>query len=406
MNYMEQSRREELYHSLLDDDKLISWLLHPTDKTDKYWNHIMQEDPEKKEAINELRTITRGIKVVEEDLTEEAKKEVWQKIETSFHGKRKLFHLPYFFRYAAVLCLVAVGSLYFYTTQKNETEKGIDYQSFVAALPSIDQTPGNVTLILANQEKIEIEEASASLRLDADGRISVNTKVIESDKSTNKPETNLLQLVVPYGKTGNLELSDGSKIWINSGSRIIYPAVFADSKREIFIDGEAYLEVARNEKSPFIVKTDLMEISVLGTSFNISGYKNDDQQSVVLAEGSVSIKRIQDKTAQTIKPNQKYTLEKQTHHAVVNEVDIFDYICWKYGFLSFKNEKLSDVLKKVERYYNIRIGYDASAALDRTTVSGKLDLKEDIKETFRIISITAPITYEIQNEGIKINVKP
>lgn len=403
MNYMEQSRREQLYHSLLDDDSLFQWLLHPTDETNIYWNQIMQKDIEKKEIIQELKTIVKGIKVVEEGLSEETKKEVWQKIETSLQGKRTSFRLPYFFRYAAMFCLVAGGSIYFFTHTKQEAEKVIDYQSFIADTSAIDRASGNVTVILANQEKIEIEEANADLRVDANGRMSVNAKLIET--TPDNSETSLLQLVVPYGKTGSLELSDGSKVWVNSGSRVIYPCVFAGNKREIFIDGEAYLEVARNEKKPFIVKTDLLEISVLGTSFNISGYKSDDNQTIVLAEGSVSIKEMKEKTTRIIEPNQKYTLEKQSHTTEVQQVDIFDYICWKYGFLSFKNEKLSAVLKKIERYYNVHIDHDASA-IDRTTVSGKLDLKEDIKETFRIISITAPIEYEIQNGEIKINVKP
>jgi hypothetical protein len=402
---MEQSRREQLYHSLLDDDNLLLWLLHPTTDTDIYWNQIMQEDTEKKEAIDELKTIIKGMRIVEEGLSEEAKRAIWHKIETTIKEKKKSFRLPYPLRYAAVLFLVATGSYYFYTTQKHGTDKKINYQSLIANSAAIDQTSGDITLILANRKKIEIDESNADLRLNINGRMSVNGKLIESDNPAGKPETNLLQLVIPYGKTGSLELGDGTKIWLNSGSRVIYPPVFAGGRREIFIDGEAYLEVVRNEKLPFFVKTDMLEIRVLGTSFNISGYQNDDHQSIVLVEGSVSIKEILEQTTRTLKPNQKYLLEKQNHTTNIQEVDIIDYTCWKNGFLFFKNEKLSNVLKKVERNYNVKLIYDASA-IDRTAVSGKFDLKGDIKKTLRIISITAPITYEFQNEGIKINVKP
>ncbi|MDR0835964.1 MAG: FecR family protein [Tannerella sp.] len=402
---MNKQQREQIYQSLLADDAFFQWLLCPTKELDEYWKQIMQENSEKKEAVNDLKTILKGMKVVEKGMSEEVKKELWRKIEIASSRRKRSFRLLPFLRYAAVFLIVLATSVFVYMNRQQQ-DKPIDYQSFISDSSAAGGTQsGKVLIVMADNKKIEVEESDVELIHDAEGKMSVNSKVIETEKSAEKTENELNQLYVPYGKTTNIVMSDGTKVWVNSGSRVVYPPVFAGNKREIYVEGEIYLEVAGNEKTPFIVKTDRMEMTVLGTSFNVSAYKNDEKQSVVLVTGSVSVKGNNEKTAKTIQPNQKYTIEKNTNTSDIQSVDVFDYICWKYGFLSFKKERLSAVLKKVERYYNVRIDYEASE-IDRTTLSGKLDLKEKISETFRIISITAPIEYDIRNEVIKIKVKP
>ena len=128
--------------------------------------------------------------------------------------------------------------------------------------------------------------------------------------------------------------------------------------------------------------------------------KNDKQQFVALATGSVAVKVANKKNTTTIKPNQLYTLEKSTFATRIEDADIYEYICWKDGFLIFHNESLADVLKKIERYYNVVLTFDP-AEISKVTVSGKLDLKSDIRET----SITAPIEYDKEGDVIKISVK-
>ncbi|MDR1500493.1 MAG: FecR domain-containing protein [Tannerellaceae bacterium] len=352
-------------------------------------------------------SILDGLRVVEEGLTKEEKSDLWIRIGDRCRARRPL-RPSALLRYAAAIVLLAAGSAYFLLTDRPGpgVGDGIDYMALLVDTVGVGDPPGNVTVIMAGGERIEIEEENASLRLDDKGRISVNTKVIGGGKDEGEVKPVIHQLIVPFGKTGSIELSDGTRVWVNSGSRVIYPSVFGSVRREIFIDGEAYLEVARDDRLPFVVKTDLLEVSVLGTSFNVSGYKNDGEQSIVLAQGSVKVKKIKEDASLTLLPNRKYSLDKLTGATRVEDVDIFDYICWKYGFLSFKNEKLSDVLRKIERYYNVKIVYKASDT-DLTTVSGKLDLREDIKETFRIISIATPIKHSIlKNGSIKIDVKP
>ncbi|GKG73538.1 iron dicitrate transporter FecR [Parabacteroides goldsteinii] len=326
--------------------------------------------------------------------------ELWSKIEAAiYHRKRKTVSLSLFIRYVAVVAILFTATYYITNIS---FRKEVDYSSILSATQLPDGALENVTVILGDKEKIEIEDKDVLVSHDEYGNMCVNKKKIDLPESSSY-EYN--QLIVPYGKTTQITLSDGSSIWANSGTKLVYPVVFASDKREIYVEGEIYLEVARNEEHPFVVKTDMTEVNVLGTSFNVSAYKNDKQQFVTLVTGSVAIKITDKKNTTVIKPNQLYTFEKESHSTRLQEVDVNEYICWKDGFLIFHNESLAEVLKKIERYYNVVLVFDP-VEISKVTVSGKLDLKSDINETFRIISITASIVYEKEENVIKISVKP
>ncbi len=402
---MDEIQQNKLIDSVLDDKLFLPWVFNPSEELDNYWDKVMQNEPEKEKVIDDLKTIIKGIKIDDECFSIDDKKELWKRIETSTQSQKvKRFKLSVFLRYAAVFLLVAGTSVYFYFTRYSE-ETPVDYSQLISEVPDSTVHSDNVLIVLGNQEKIELKEKNVELVHDADGRISVNAEVLESIRPATGKEEEFNKVYVPYGKTTSLILSEGTKIWVNSGSQVIYPNRFSTDRREIYVEGEAYLEVARNEKSPFIVKTDLLEINVLGTSFNVSAYKNDPDQSVVLATGSVSIKELSEKTSTRIKPNQQYLIDKSTKKHQLNKVDVLDHISWKYGFLTFKNERLTNVIKKVERYYNVSVNY-YELSTGNTTFSGKLDLKENIEEILRVLAITAPIEYKINENEINIYVKP
>lgn len=401
---MQQVQRDQLYINMLDDEQFLRWILHPSEELDEYWNKIMQEDTDKKKIIADLKTIINGLEIVEEGLPDEAKKDIWNKIEQAKQKKRS-FRLFPILKYAAAVLILITSSVYLYTTIRKNAEKPINYESIISSVLPSEESSENVLIVLPNNDKIEVKETNVELIHDTDGKISVNAKILDKTDNTDQIANNLNQLYVPFGKTTSIVMSDGSKVWVNSGSRLIYPSTFTGNKREIYVEGEIYLEVSKNEKMPFIVRTDMLEINVLGTSFNVSAYKNDTDQSIVLATGSVSVKETTQKTSAMIKPNQKYTIEKSTKKSSLQQVDVFDHICWKYGFLVFENESLSNVLKKIQRYYDAQIIFNPSET-NLTSVSGKLDLKEKIEETFRIVSIAAPIDYKIQEKEIIISVKP
>lgn len=405
---MRESKTEKFYQELLDNDLFLQWILHPTDKTNEYWTKMMKENPDKKEAIQNLKTIITNLKVEEDPLSENIKNDLWIKIDSGIHKRQnKKTELKRFLRYAAVAIILLISSFYIYleNTKEKSTGQTTDLSQVIAHNNSGQHISGNAVVLLTHDEKIEIEDEKAELIYDTNGKIIVNSKAQQTTKQPARSAGSYNQLVVPYGKTSNIILSDGTKIWVNSGSCVIYPSVFSGQKREIYVEGEIYLEVAHNSKVPFVVKTDKLEVNVLGTSFNVSAYKNDDNQTIVLATGSVSIHEINKRNITTIRPNQKFTFDNATSKANTENIDVLNYISWKYGFLIFEKENLNNILKKIERYYNIPI-ICQTQQINHITLSGKLDLKENIEETFRIISITAPIKYQIEKNKIIINVKP
>ena len=153
-------------------------------------------------------------------------------------------------------------------------------------------------------------------------------------------------------------LKDKSKIWLNAGSRMVFPTVFSSNKREVYLVGEAFFDVAKNPKKPFFVNTSFLSVKVLGTKFNVSTYPDDDEVVTVLEEGRIQIidtqAAIRSVKAELL-PNQLARLTKNDNHLEVTNTDYELYTLWKDGLLRFEQEPINQLINKIERYYNIQI---------------------------------------------------
>lgn len=378
--------------NLLDNDDFIQWLIHPTPQSDQYWNEIMSNNEEQRIIITLLKKIVQSISVKEQSLSTEDKMLMWERVSSLTKDRQKRFRnkiLIWSTSVAASLVLLAGGYLFW-----NQQQQKIDYSTIQA----IDvQKQEKVQLITSNDQKLELEDDNVELVYDQQGKLNLLKESLEEDK----PHKQLNQLIVPYGKTSSIILCDGTKVWVNSGSRLIYPSVFSKKEREIYIDGEIYLEVAHNKAVPFIVKTDQMDIDVLGTSFNVQAYSNTAIQSVVLADGAILVKNRTKKESLRLVPNEMYLYEKDKNESIVRKVDIYNYICWKYGFLHFDSEQIENVLERLERFYNITIHYNTET-IKNILVSGKLDMKEELKDVLNSIALTAPIQFEITENNVYV----
>ncbi|MDR3061855.1 MAG: FecR family protein [Dysgonamonadaceae bacterium] len=396
-------------HELLDDEYFIQWVFHPTPEMESYWRKKIEENPDKKENTLELKNLLSKIRIRESGLNDEDKKILWEKIASESIYRKRTVNFRQWLKYAAFVAgiMIILGGGYL-VYDRTHGKSSVDYLSILSKEDDNAGKTGNIRLILPNQEEIEIPEVNAELIHNKEGDIQVNTEQVIpnciDESGSGKENLQFNQLIVPYGHYSNLVLSDGTKIWVNSGSKLIYPQRFEDNRREVFIEGEAYLEVAKNEKIPFFVKTELWEIKVTGTSFNVCAYKGELSQSIVLATGSVNVKNLVSREKVQLKPNQMCLYEYGFDKVKVEEVEIYDHICWKYGFLRFKSERLDVVLNRLKRFYNISI--ECSNKVKEIRVSGKLDMKEDINEVFKTITITAPVKYIWKRNKIIIDVKP
>lgn len=185
---------------------------------------------------------------------------------------------------------------------------------------------------------------------------------------------------VPLGQRVKMVLPDSSVVWLNSDTKFSYRQSFVDN-REVLLDGEAYFEVtSTKEKSPFTVHTKQMDIQVLGTKFNVKAYANQGFCETSLMEGRV--KAIYGDKSILLLPSQKITLVDGKSQ--INKITDFDTYRWKEGLYCFKNEKLRDILKNLERYYGVYIQVDNSKAAEES-LTGKFRISEGIDYTMRVL---------------------
>jgi len=396
------NKKEDNIERLLKDNKFIEWIINPNEYLDLYWNSIMGEDIHTKKDILMIKSIFKNVIISERNLSDEEKKELWYKIMDKKRRKIAPFYSVIWFKISAIAAIVAsiiLGGHFLINSESSGMN--VDYYKSLAAQKTGNELSKNVCLILSDNRKLNID-ATAEITYDKNGHLHIDNQDIEQ-KNQEKANT-LNRLIVPNGKKANIKLCDGTKICVNSGSCLIYPLKFKSKNREIYVDGEIYLNVTKNSTAPFIVKTNHMDVKVLGTSFNVSAYNNDDNQSVVLVQGAVSVRDNATSSECKITPNHMYEYQKSCDQMSIKKVNVFNYICWQYGFLHLRSEKLSNVLMKLQRYYDVKIDFDSSQ-LENIRVSGKLDLKDNIQNVLNVISITTPIEYKTGKECIKINAK-
>ena len=269
-----------------------------------------------------------------------------------------------------------------------------------------EQPVGTVLLILADEKKVDIEEKNSHLQYNKKGELHINARKMKTSQdsvtsSDNKNELIYNQLIVPSARRSFLELADGSKIWVNANTRVVYPVTFDDKKREIYVDGEIYIEVSPEEKRPFIVKSKKMDIRVLGTKFNVSTYESNEGVSVVLVSGKVNV-RTDNRVESLLTPSDRLSYEKGTTD--IKKVNVENYISWKEGYYTFDNECFSVVLDKLSDYYGKKIRYNDKVRALRC--SGSLNLDEDMVKVLTGLESTMPVTFTIEREYILVIVKP
>ncbi|MGQ8335857.1 FecR family protein [Sunxiuqinia sp. A32] len=197
--------------------------------------------------------------------------------------------------------------------------------------------------------------------------------------------TRYTEVVVPLGQMSQIKLSDGTSIWLNSGSVLKYPNEFELNKREVFLDGEAFMEVAKNKKKPFVVNANDFDVEVLGTSFNISSYSTDEYAIVTLVEGKVRLHSEKNHWKRNIVPGQSATMAGGEIQEI-EDVNTDFYTSWKEGKIVFRKESLEEIAKRMERWYNVDIQFE-NEQLKKLQFSGTFLKYKPVEQVFRSLSI-------------------
>ena len=345
---------------------------------------------EAKDSAEEAFWLLRYLRVESEEPSKEFIDREYREF-TKRIGKRRLLR-GYSLWLSGVACALV---LFFAVFQRLAETESVKYDMFTMLdslkvdEEDIQIVSGGIKAVVANNAQIEHSK---------EGGILVEGE--EKVKATNI-QTEFIQVIVPKGKRTNIKFSDGTIAWLNSGSKMVYPKIFGKERREIYIDGEIYIEVEKTvQKTPFIVHTNSFDVRVLGTKFNVAAYQNESQQSVVLVEGSVEVK-IGDEV-QPMRPKQGCFMQGDEYK--LKYVDTEVYTSWKNGFMKVAGESVSDILKGLSRYYGVKIDCEDSLLLQERYY-GKLELNDSLENVLYRLALSTPFTSKIDKESGTITIR-
>lgn len=395
---------KKTFEGFLQDDFFLSSMRHPTPETEAFWNAFEQSRPANLDDYVAARECVRTFALPNDRLSDAEVAGMWKQIADATaktvtkdaiynkveQGKvRRSFWIGIS---AAASIVILLGSFFF--LKNYQVLRTPDISAFAIetkeSMPETDET----LLILSEENVVSLKEKESEITYDS-LEIKANRENISKEKTA---EYN--QLVIPRGKRSVLTFSDGSKVWVNAGTRVVYPAEFEKDKREIYVDGEIYIEVARDEKRPFYVRTKDMNVRVLGTKFNVTAYESESLRHVVLAQGCVQVETA-DTPKAILAPSQMFTSGNGKEK--IEQVDVEQYISWIHGLYCFESADLGLVLKRLSTYYGINVEFDS--ALSNIKCSGKIDLKDNFETVLNGLTFVAPLSYVYHEESMTYRIE-
>lgn len=293
-------------------------------------------------------------------------------------------------KYAACVLMTVLAAAYLYFNIQ-ESPGTIGRNGVKAQLLTAD----NKSFDLADEKNPALQELR-NIKVAGDTLFCLRQP---SDKSPGVTEPPIFTIRTPDGGRYSLVLEDGTRISLNAGSSIQFPAHFSGSKRSISISGEAYLEVSHDKRHPFVVNSGKMQIEVLGTKFNLSNYADQVSANVALLQGSVRVTNTVSKEATLIKPGTMASLEPSGNISTI-DIDLANIANWKEGALVYRDMPFSELIKKLQRHYNIQIR-NQDERLNTKRFSGYLtdDNIQDVMSYFKEIY---GLNYRMENDVLLI----
>lgn len=277
-------------------------------------------------------------------------------------------------------------------------------QVATVTLPADVQAPqsNRALLKLANGKTVYLDSITNGAEvLQGDAKLvklSNGEIVYEANETPGEVVQNNTLLNPRGSKVISILLSDGTKVWLNAGSSLVYPVAFGAATRDVSVTGEAYFEVAHNKQKQFIVHSGPVQVNVTGTHFNVNAFEDDDNNiKVTLLEGSVNVNN--GKSNGSLKPGQQAWVHEKVN--VKSNVNVEQVMAWKNGFFQFDKASLQSVLKQVARWYDVEVVYEG-ANHSREFV-GEIERGLSLSEMLRILEVNK-VSFTI--EGKKLTIKP
>ena len=317
--------------------------------------------------------------------------EINKRISNERAGLDKVIVFKKFYKYAAIV-VASIGLGYYMNNSK------------MSSKPIEQVLPSEISLQTSNGEKIFLDESSDNIiDLQDDGIVKKELKTISYNQINKVNTLKFNTLEVPYGKRFNVQLSDGTLVYLNSGSSLKFPINFLQGQeRKVYLQGEAFFEVAHN-KELFTVKSPGAIAAVYGTKFNFKNYQEDSFSEVILTEGSVGLKsNLYMEKFVTIKPNFRAELNKAENNIEVSQVNTKLYTSWIDGRVVFRNENIDNLILKLERLYNVSIT-NSNQNLSSNFFNATIFVEnETIEDVLNYLQEVYDINYQVVNNKIII----
>lgn len=298
----------------------------------------------------------------------------------------------YTWLFSAAAAFLIIGSVLYLTRGKSLEEQ--------AAIANLQPGKNKAILTLANGSHITLDGAANGTLAKQGGVQIVKTKDGQlvytiTDQTASANELNTIE--TPNGGQYMVILPDQSKVWLNAGSSLKYPASFAAAKnRLVELTGEAYFEVAKEKAHPFIVKTNKQAVEVLGTHFNINAYANEPSTLTTLLEGSVRVSNAAN--YKIIKPGEQSALT--TAGLKISPADTEEVMAWKNGYFRFNDERIESVMRKIARWYDVEVEFEGEISGEE--YNGKISRFKSIAQVLDMLSSTNTVHFKIDGRRITV----
>ena len=303
--------------------------------------------------------------------------------------RRKLYWLSA----AASIMVVFSLSLFLWINGEDSGQKNTEVPA--------PQRKGQVELILSSGERMVLGTDSLRLgnRVEA-GMLRDSLRklsYLQAPAGQDGQEEIFNTLVIPVGGLYELELSDGTRVWLNSVSQLRYPVQFTGKERKVYLSGEAYFDVKTDSLRPFVVESGGMNVRVYGTEFNVTAYR-DEKLRTTLVQGKVGIK-VDGEKELLLRPGQMAEYDAQTKHLEVQEVNTYLYTAWIEGTFAFKDETIEEIMGRLSRWYDLNVFY-ANEEVKKQLYDGIIPQVKDFEDVLRMIEGTATIHFEIKGNTV------
>ncbi len=320
-------------------------------------------------------------------------KVIKNKIDLERKNSKRIDFVKKSFQYAALFILVLGLGYYIKSTQQN-----------IVVEEKIVPKADDIVLETENGEQLILEKEEKSVKIDSKINLLQKSNKLVYDNDLEIETLIFHSLKVPYGKRFDIVLSDNSKVYLNSGSILRYPVKFLNNQiREVFLEGEAFFDISEDEKNIFRVNSNGINVEVYGTKFNFKNYPEDYVSDIVLVNGSVGISNSENKSITKLSPGFKGSVDKENYKVEKVKINTKIYTSWIEGQVVFRGESFNQIIKKLERLYNVTI-INNNVKISEELFNASIDTEnEKIEDVLNYFNKIYNIEYQIYNNKIIIN---